>query len=150
MGQKFFCVFQTFLNSPQNSEYFELRHLGEKKIPPSRRAKKFFGAFRATLSSKISNWRKAGSKTLGGVWRAGGGGGGGSWEFEAGRPPRCPACPDAADGGVFLVLVLGWTLQPGPLHARPRRAMLPRMLGGSWLPLRVREATGVVPVLPSR
>ena len=27
-GQKPFCVFQTFLNSPQNSEYFEYRHIG--------------------------------------------------------------------------------------------------------------------------
>ena len=27
-GQKVFCVFQTFLNSPQNSEYFEHRHIG--------------------------------------------------------------------------------------------------------------------------
>ena len=26
--QKFFCVFQTFLNSPQNSEYFDSRHTG--------------------------------------------------------------------------------------------------------------------------
>ena len=49
-----------------------------------------------------------------------------------------------------LVLVLGLTLLPGPHRARPRRAMLPRTLGGSWLPLRVREATGVVPLPPSR
>ena len=27
-GQKICCVFQTFLNSPQNSEYFEYRHIG--------------------------------------------------------------------------------------------------------------------------
>ena len=26
--KKFFCVSQTFLNSPQNSEYFEYRHMG--------------------------------------------------------------------------------------------------------------------------
>ena len=26
-SQKVFCVFQTFLNSPQNSEYFEYRHI---------------------------------------------------------------------------------------------------------------------------
>ena len=52
--------------------------------------------------------------------------------------------------GEGLVLVLGWTLLPGPLHATPRVAMLPRMLGGSCLPLWVREATGVVPLPPSR
>ena len=27
------CVFHPFLNSPQNSEYFEYRHIGSKKFP---------------------------------------------------------------------------------------------------------------------
>ena len=32
-----FCAFQPFLNSPQNSEYFEYRHIGSnKKISPCR------------------------------------------------------------------------------------------------------------------
>ena len=31
-----FCVFHPFLNSPENSEYFEYRHIGlNKKIPPA-------------------------------------------------------------------------------------------------------------------
>ena len=35
-----FCVFHPFLNSPQNSEYFENRHMGSnKKIPPCRMPK---------------------------------------------------------------------------------------------------------------
>ena len=39
-GQKFFCAFQPFLNSPQNSEYFEYRHIGSnKKISPCRMPK---------------------------------------------------------------------------------------------------------------
>ena len=36
-----FCVFHPFLNSPQNSEYFEYRHIGSnKKISPCRLPKK--------------------------------------------------------------------------------------------------------------
>ena len=35
-----FCVFHPFLNSPQNSEYFEDRHFGsDKKILPCRMPK---------------------------------------------------------------------------------------------------------------
>ena len=45
---------------------------------------------------------------------------------------------------------LGRALLPGLLHAGPGRAMPPRILGGSWVPLRVCEATGVVPLPPSR
>ena len=48
-----------------------------------------------------------------------------------------------------LGLGLGGTLLLGPLHAKPRRAMLPCMLGGSRFPLRVCGATGVVPLPPS-
>ena len=80
MGTKVFCVFQTFLNFPQNSEYFEYRHIGGKKNTPSRRAKIFSAP---TLSPKISHWRKTGSKTL----EVGlGGGGRGGLEFEQAAP----------------------------------------------------------------
>ena len=83
--QKFFCVFQTFLNSPQNSEYFEYRHIPGrvKKKSPQEGQKKFSAPLAPTLSPKISNWRKTGSKTLGG---SGGWGGGGSG-IRTGRPP---------------------------------------------------------------
>ena len=76
-----FCVFQTFLNSPQNSEYFEHRHIGwGKKNTVSGRAKKILAPSAPTLSPKISNSKKTGSKTLGGS-----GGGGGVWNWS--RPP---------------------------------------------------------------
>ena len=41
MGVKIlFCVFHPFLNSPQNSEYFEYRHIGSnKKNSPCRMPK---------------------------------------------------------------------------------------------------------------
>ena len=80
-AQKTFCVFQTVLNSPRNSEYFEHRHIGGKKTV-SGRAKKFSAPSALTLSPKISNWRKTGSKTLGGSGK----GGRGVWNSR--RPPR--------------------------------------------------------------
>ena len=53
-------------------------------------------------------------------------------------------------GGMGMGMGMGGTLLQGPLPAGPRWAMPPRMLGGSWGPLRVHEARGVGPPPPSR
>ena len=57
-----FCVFHPFLNSPQNSEYFEHRHIGSSKKPsPCRLPKKKFsgasGAHKTYCSSQLADYK---------------------------------------------------------------------------------------------
>ena len=77
-GVNFFCVFHPFLNSPQNSEYFEYRHMGKKRITPSggQKYNKVWSLRRQHFPPKSQmkkNWRKTGSKTSGVLERGGGG-----------------------------------------------------------------------------
>ena len=72
--KKIFCVFQTFLNSPQNSEYFEYRHIGWKKKPPQEGQNKNFGALGADPFPRNLKLEKDGFKNFGGR--------GGGLEFE--------------------------------------------------------------------
>ena len=57
-----FCVFHPFLNSPQNSEYFEHRHIGSnKKMSPCRLPEKKIsgasGAHKTHCSSQLTDYK---------------------------------------------------------------------------------------------
>ena len=76
-----FCVFHPLLNSPQNSEYFEFRHMGQQQTCPLWEARKKISS---TFGAKTSNCTKR-FENFGGS-RGGRGGGGGSG-FKPAAPP---------------------------------------------------------------
>ena len=85
-GQKNFCVFQTFLNSPQNSEYFEKRHIewGKKKHALRKGKKNFRRLWRQPFPPKSEIGERRVRQLWGGL--EGGGRGGGGLEFEQAAP----------------------------------------------------------------
>ena len=81
--KKFFCIFQTFLNAAQNSEY---RHIGWKKNTLSRRAKFFFSVRVQLRRRPFPPKSQIGERRVQKLWGGlEGGGRGGVWNSN--RPP---------------------------------------------------------------